>query len=508
MNGSATLGEAQAMPESMAGSKGDGIRFILDGKVLAVDDVDPTQSVLGFLRERLRRTGTKEGCAEGDCGACTVVVGELAGDDVALRAVNACILFVPTLDGKALFTVEDLRQPDGALHPAQQAMVECHGSQCGFCTPGFVMSLWALYLEHQPLPTRPTDGEIRSALTGNLCRCTGYRPILDAGARMFDLAPASFDRAALRRQLHSIQRDRSLVHEYNGRVFFAPRSMAELTALRASHPQATILAGNTDIGLWVTKQLRELEAIIYLGCIEELRTISESDGALRIGAGATLTDAYRALARHYPEIREMGERFASPPIRNAGTMGGNVANGSPIGDSMPGLIALGATVTLRNAEGSRTLPMEDLYIGYMKKAMAADEILEAITVPLPTPALRFRTYKISKRYDSDISAVCAAFAIDLAGDRIERCRMAFGGLAATPKRAAATEQALVGKRWTEATARTAMAALDTDYTPLTDMRASAAYRTATARNLLYRFFLETRPDNPLPAAAVSVFAAG
>jgi len=496
------------MPESMAGSKGDGIRFILDGKVLAVGDVDPTQSVLGFLRERLGRTGTKEGCAEGDCGACTVVVGELAGDGVALHAVNACIQFVPTLDGKALFTVEDLRQPDGALHPAQQAMVECHGSQCGFCTPGFVMSLWALYLEHQTLRTRPTDGEIRSALTGNLCRCTGYRPILAAGARMFDFAPARFDRVALLRQLRSIQRDRSLVHKYNGRVFFAPRSMAELTALRARHPQATILAGNTDIGLWVTKQLRELKEIIYIGCIDELRAIRESDGALNIGAGATLTDAYRALARHYPEIREMWERFASPPIRNAGTMGGNVANGSPIGDSMPGLIALGATVTLRNAEGSRSLPMEDLYIGYMKRAMAADEILESITVPLPKPALRFRTYKVSKRYDSDISAVCAAFAIELEGNRIERCRVAFGGLAATPKRAAGTELALVGKNWTEATARTAMAALDTDYTPLTDMRASAAYRTATARNLLYRFFLETRPDNPLPATAVSVFAAG
>jgi xanthine dehydrogenase small subunit len=284
--------------------------------------------------------------------------------------------------------------------------------------------------------------------------------------------------------------------------------MAELTALRARHPRATILAGNTDIGLWVTKQLRELEEIIYIGCIDELRVIHESDGELRIGAGATLTEAYRALARHYPEIREMWERFASPPIRNAGTMGGNVANGSPIGDSMPGLIALGATVTLRNGDGSRTLPMEDLYIGYMKKAMAADEILEAITVPLPKPALRFRTYKLSKRFDSDISAVCAAFAIELDGDRIERCRVAFGGLAATPKRAAATEQALAGKRWTESTARAAMAALETDYTPLTDMRASAAYRTATARNLLYRFFLETRPDNPLPATAVSVFAAG
>jgi xanthine dehydrogenase small subunit len=494
------------MPESVAGSKGDGIRFILDGKVRAVDVVDPTQSVLGYLRERLGRTGTKEGCAEGDCGACTVVVGELAGDGVALHAVNACIQFVPTLDGKALFTVEDLRQPDGALHPAQQAMVDCHGSQCGFCTPGFVMSLWALYLEHQTRQTRPTDGEIRSALTGNLCRCTGYRPILDAAARMFDLAPASFDRAALRRQLLSIQRDRSLVHQHDGRVFFAPRSTVELTTLRASHPRATILAGNTDIGLWVTKQLRELEEIIYIGCIEELRAIRESDGALDIGAGATLTEAYRALARHYPEVGEMWERFASPPIRNAGTMGGNVANGSPIGDSMPGLIALGAAVTLRSAKGSRRLPLEDLYIGYMKRAMAADEIVEGISVPLPKPALRFRTYKLSKRRDSDISAVCAAFAIELAGDRVERCRVAFGGLAATPKRALATEQALVGKNWTEATVRAAMAALETDYTPLTDMRASAAYRAATAGNLLYRFFLETRPDNPLPAAAVSVFA--
>jgi xanthine dehydrogenase small subunit len=283
--------------------------------------------------------------------------------------------------------------------------------------------------------------------------------------------------------------------------------MADLTALRASHPQATILAGNTDIGLWVTKQLRELKEIIYIGCIDELKVIRENDGVLRIGAGATLTEAYRALARHYPEIREMWERFASPPIRNAGTMGGNVANGSPIGDSMPGLIALGATVTLRNRERSRTLPMEDLYIGYMKKAMAGDEILETIEVPLPRPSLRFRTYKLSKRYDSDISAVCAAFAIELQGDRIERCRVAFGGLAATPKRAPATESALSGEAWTEATVRAAMAALENDYTPLTDMRASAPYRAASARNLLYRFFLETRPDNPLPAAAVSVFAA-
>ena len=244
---------------------------------------------------------------------------------------------------------------------------------------------------------------------------------------MFDLPRVPFDREALHRQLRSIARDTSLVYEHGGRRFFAPRTVAELTELRASHPQATILAGNTDIGLWVTKQLRDLPEIISIGDIDELKVVRESGGALRIGAGATLTDAYGALARHYPELAEMWERFASPPIRNAGTMGGNVANGSPIGDSMPGLIALGATVILRNRERCRTLPMEDLYVGYMKKAMAADEILEAIEVPLPGPALRFRTYKLSKRFDSDISAVCAAFAIELDGDRIARCRVAYGG---------------------------------------------------------------------------------
>ena len=489
------------------GPKESAVRFVLDGKVIAVDSVEPTKSVLNFLRENLKRTGTKEGCAEGDCGACTVVIGELAGGGVTMKTVNACIQFVPALDGKALFTVEDLRQPNGDLHPVQQAMVDCHGSQCGFCTPGFVMSLWALYLEHAAGETRPTDAQLRSALTGNLCRCTGYRPILDAGKVMFDLPKAPFDREALRGQLDSIARKESLAYEHGGRRFLAPRSLQELVELRAAHPEATILAGNTDVGLWVTKQLRDLPDIIYIGNVDELKVVREGNGRLRIGAGVSLTDAYAALARHYPELTEMWERFASPPIRNAGTMGGNVANGSPIGDSMPGLIALGATVTLRNRERARTLPMEDLYLGYMKKAMGADEILEAIEVPLPTEALRFRTYKLSKRFDSDISAVCAAFAIEFDGDRIRRCRVAFGGVAATPKRAPATESALSGAAWNEATARAAMSALDTDYTPLADMRASAEYRRQTAQNLLYRFFLETRPDHPLPARDVSVFAA-
>jgi xanthine dehydrogenase small subunit len=482
------------------------VRFILGGEVVTVSRIDPTRTVLSFLREDLHRPGTKEGCAEGDCGACTVVVGELNGDRLEMKTVNACIQFVPTLDGTALFTVEDLRQPDGSLHPVQQAMVDCHGSQCGFCTPGFIMSLWDVYLKRGDGADRPSDRELRTALAGNLCRCTGYRPILEAGHRMFDLPSVGFDREAVRQKLAALRRAESLAYAHAGRKFFAPQSLAELLQLRAKYSKACLLAGSTDVGLWVTKQLRELPVILFVGQVRELKEMRQQDGTLRIGAGVSLTDAYAALARHYPQLTEMWERFASVPIRNAGTMGGNVANGSPIGDSMPWLIALGARVVLRNTERSRTIPMEDLYVGYMKKSMQADEVLEAIEVPLPRPDIRFRTYKLSKRYDSDISAVCAAFGIRLNGNRIDAARVAFGGMAATPKRAIHTEAALNGKVWSEATARDAMAALAQDYQPLTDMRASAEYRLKSAQNLVYRFFLETRLEEPLPAQSTSVFA--
>ncbi len=482
------------------------IRFVLDGNVIEVEGVAPTKSVLNYLRETLRRTGTKEGCAEGDCGACTVVVAELDGEGVRMRTVNACLQFVPVLDGKALFTVESLRRPDGSLHPAQQAMVACHGSQCGFCTPGFVMSLWGVYVAHSANAGRPTDRDVRTALTGNLCRCTGYRPILEAGQRMFDLPAAAFDRDALRQQLIAIRREQALEYLAAGRRFFAPRTLAELVALRTEHPRATLLAGNTDVGLWVNKQLRDLGDIIYTGEVTELKTITESASGLRIGAAVTLEDAYAALARHYPALTEMWERFASPPIRNAGTLGGNVANGSPIGDSMPALIALGARVVLRGAQGPRTLPLEELYIGYQKQAMAEGEVVEAIEVPLPPANQRFRTYKISKRYDSDISAVCAAFALQIDGDVVSGCRIAFGGMAPIPMRAAHAEAALTGHLWTAASAQAAGAVLAKDFSPLTDMRASADYRLRVAQNLFQRLYLETRTLDPLPASAVSVFA--
>ena len=484
----------------------DNIRFVLNGEEITVADVDPTQSVLAFLRERLRQTGTKEGCSEGDCGACTVVVGEIADDELVLKTVNACIQFVPTLDGKALYTVEGLRQLDDHLHPVQQAIVDCHGSQCGFCTPGFVMSLWNVYNEHQAQNTRPTETELRTALTGNLCRCTGYRPILLAGEKMFDLPAVTIDRTTLKQQLLTLRRQQSLVYRYRGASFYAPRTLPELTRLRTENPTATILAGCTDIGLWVNKQLRDIGDILYIGEVAELKTISQDREHIRIGAGVSLSDAYRVLVTHYPQAAEMWERFASVPIRNAGTLGGNIANGSPIGDSMPWLIAVGAHVVLRKAESARRVALEDLYLDYMQKDLHSDEIVEALEVPLPQRYQQFRTYKLSKRFDSDISAVCAAFAIDLQDNRIASARVAFGGMAATPKRALRCEQVLTGKPWTEATAHAAQQALAEDYQPLSDMRASAVNRLQSAQNLLFRFYLETRPENPLPAASLSVFA--
>ena len=495
---------SQAIPMSQA------IRFYYQGAVRELGSVAPTRTILQHLREDLHCTGTKEGCAEGDCGACTVVVGTLSDGRVELKAVNSCIQLAPTLDGKALFTVEDLQQQDGTLHPVQQAMVECHGSQCGFCTPGFVMSLWGMYLkqEHSGANRQPSRCQVDDALSGNLCRCTGYRPIIDAAMRMGQLPAVAFDRAALAAALAPLQRDSMLTYSSAApHTFYAPRTLDELVAIRSARPQATLLAGSTDIGLWVTKQLRELGDIIYLGQVDALKRVAQADGMLEIGAGVTLEDAYRALAAHYPaELHTMWQRFASLPIRNAGTLGGNVANGSPIGDSMPWLIALGAQVVLRGAGGERVLALEDLYLAYQKKDMQDGEFVQAVRVPLPQAGLAFRTYKLAKRFDQDISAVCAAFALRFDGELVSAARIAFGGMAATPRRAVHTEALLIGQPWNEATVSAAMHAMARDYAPLSDMRASSAYRMKAAQNLLRRFWFETRPEAALAPCEVNAFA--
>jgi len=479
------------------------IRFFHSGRIVEVHDAAPTRTVLEWLREDAHCTGTKEGCAEGDCGACTVVVGEAVGDQLQLQPVNACIRFLPTLDGKALFTVEDLKAlGGGALHSVQRAMVDCHGSQCGFCTPGFVMTLWATY-ERDLAAGAPSRQQLADDLSGNLCRCTGYRPILDAGERMFDAAPQPLPRAPVLVALRTLAADAPL--NYQG-AFHAPRTLAGFAALRAAQPQARVLAGATDMGLWVTKQFRDLPSLISIGEVAELKTIEERDGALHIGAAATLEDAWRALVLRWPTLRDLWLRFAGPPVRFAGTMGGNVANGSPIGDSAPVLIALDARIVLRLGERMRTLALADFYVDYMVNRLEPGEFVQAIEVPLPAAGQTLHAYKISKRFDCDISAVCAGLFLVLDGDHVAQVRWAFGGLAGIVRRAAHAEAAVLGQPWTEATVDAAVAALAQDFTPLSDMRASAEYRLRVAGNLLRRLWLQTRPHDPLPEDQVTVWA--
>jgi xanthine dehydrogenase small subunit len=475
--------------------KSQEIRFIRRGAPVTLRDVPPDRTLLDLLRDDLACTGTKEGCGEGDCGACTVVLGEATPDGLRYRAVNSCIRLAHSIDGQALWTVEDLASADGSLHPAQEALVQCHGSQCGFCTPGFVMSLFAMYQNHVCQGRAISRSQASEDLSGNLCRCTGYRPILDAAQQMQTLPAVRVDEAALMRQLQGLAADPPSAGD--DAAYLAPRSLQGLLALRARHPQAQLVAGCTDVGLWVTKLHRQFPQVLDLTRVEELRRIERYPHHLAIGAAVHLAEAFAALEADRPQLHAFAARFAGLPVRNAGTLGGNVANGSPIGDSMPLLIALGAHVVLMRQGGHREIPLEALYTGYRQNVMAPDELLAWIKVPLPVrddvAGTEFlRVYKISKRFDDDISAVCLAVRLQLSHRRVVTASVGVGGVAATPVRARRTEAALCGQPWSAETARAAAEVLRTEFQPISDMRASAGYRTEVLGNLLQRLWLESQ----------------
>ena len=474
----------------------DVVRFLRRGRVVALRDFPPTETLLDHLRLRERALGTKEGCAEGDCGACTVAVGRLRAGRVAYEPVNSCIQLVGMLDGTEVVTVDDLAGSNEELHPVQRALVDAHASQCGFCTPGFVMSLFTLY--HAGV--RPDRATVNDWLAGNLCRCTGYRPIADAARASCTGNPADAharNAGETATRLAALAGEDDLFAGSEDSFFAAPASEDGLAALAARYPDATLVGGATDVGLWITKQLRELPRILHTGRVASLHAVRECDDRLEIGAAATYAEAEPALATVDPDVGEMLRRLGSKQVRAAGTVGGNIANGSPIGDTPPVLIALGATIELRHGASRRTLPLEDFFLAYGRQDRSPGEILTRILVPRLGPGDRFRCYKISKRFDQDISALLGAFRLRLGGARVVEARIAFGGMAATPKRARNTERAVAGLSLEEPESWSAAAgSLTEDFSPIDDHRASAAYRLRVARALLVKALAEIagRPE--------------
>lgn len=455
--------------------------FLLNGETVTVDS-EPTETLLDWLREERGLTGTKEGCNEGDCGACTVMVRDPNG----ARALNACILFLPQLEGKSVVTVEGLAAPDGTPHPVQDAMVAHHGSQCGFCTPGFVVSMATAHLNGA------TDHD--DQLAGNLCRCTGYAPIIRA-AESVEGVPIPAHLMVPVDQPYDGPGDDLFPDAVR------PCNADQLAAWYDANPEATLVAGATDVGLWVTKQLRDLAPVAFLNRCDDLKSIKIRSNDVHIGAMASLSEVLEAIKPLHPDFAEMLRRYGSAQVRNAATVGGNIANGSPIGDSPPALIALGAELHLRKGNERRSLPLEAFFIEYGRQDRAPGEFVEAVSFPRQPD--RLKCYKLSKRFDQDISAVCGCFNVTIQGGVVVTARIAFGGMAGTPKRASSVEAALIGEAWSEETVRHAMGAFKEDYTPLSDMRASANYRLVSAENMLLRYYLE---DQGTPTRVLEVRA--
>jgi len=497
------------------------IKFLLNDQLICLTDVDPNLMVLQYLREQQSLIGTKEGCGSGDCGACTVVVAELNTDksnseknDLNYKSINACITFVGNLHGKQLITVEHLNQTKpnkttNQLHPVQQCMVDNHASQCGFCTPGIVMSCFALHKNN----STPNREEVVEALAGNLCRCTGYRPIIDAAMQSTsnssinkteDSFTDSYQETIIK--LEKINNIESLNFEYNDRSYFAPKNTDQLSEHLLSHPHATLFSGGTDLALTVTQNLDEIADLVYLGNVIELNEINESSKEITIGSAVPYSGFKLLLENVYPELGEMIERIGSAQIRNTGTLGGNIGNASPIGDMPPALIALDARMTLQLGNDIREISVEDYFVGYKQTVLKKSEFIKSIIINKPRPNQILKIYKISKRFDDDISAVLVAMSIELGDGLVKKglvnnIRIAFGGMAEMPKRAKNCEDALSGKKFDQENVDIAKQALGNDFSPLSDVRASADYRMKVAQNIIQKFYFEIVQEDQLTRVA-------
>ena len=465
------------------------ISFVRKDRIVEIKNPDPNETLLNYIRIKLKKTGTKEGCAEGGCGACTVVVGELINNEIKYKAINSCITLLPTIQGKQLILVEDLISKDGSLHQVQKAMVNYHGSQCGFCTPGFVMALFSMFKQYSKL----NNDIIKDSIAGNLCRCTGYQPIIKAAKSLKNKNKIDHFSKNIKNTIKLLNKinNKSIAIYKSGKRYFAPRYVQELKKILKKNINVDFLSGGTDLSLSITKERKDINSIIYMNSIRELNYINNNNKYIEVGATTPLIDLENYIKKYYPDFTKILKRYGSPQIRNVGTIAGNIATASPIGDCLPLLLSLNAQVILQDLKKTKILFIDSFFISYRKTKLKKGQFIHSIRIPL-FKNNTFKAYKISKRFDDDISSVCAAFNLTIIKNKIENVRIAYGGMAAIPKRAKFCEKILLNSFVNEETINKAKDALEKDFQPINDMRASGFYRMEVAKNLLEKCCVEIK----------------